>query len=50
MTIEEALRFTVSAGVIAPGSEQAAAFSKTGAESSEQAVALPMAEVEKKEE
>lgn len=30
MTIEEALRFTVSAGVIAPGTEHAAAFSKSG--------------------
>jgi uncharacterized membrane protein len=28
MTVEEALRFTVSAGVIAPGSEQAATLSK----------------------
>jgi uncharacterized membrane protein len=31
MTIEEALRFTVSAGVIAPGSERAAALSKAEA-------------------
>lgn len=30
MTVEEALRFTVSAGVIAPGTEQAASFPKVG--------------------
>jgi uncharacterized membrane protein len=50
MTIEEALRFTVSAGVIAPGSEHAAAFQKTGSENSGPTVALPMAEDKEKEE
>jgi uncharacterized membrane protein len=50
MTIEEALRFTVSAGVIAPGSEHAAALPMAEAENSERAAALPMAEAEKKEE
>jgi len=48
MTIEEALRFTVSAGVIAPGSERAAILSKS--EAIKHTAALPKAEAENKEE
>jgi len=48
MTIEEALRFTVSAGVIAPGSERAAALLK--AEAINHTTALPKAEAKNIEE
>jgi len=48
MTIEEALRFTVSAGVIAPGRERAAALPM--AEAINHTAALPKAEAENKEE
>jgi uncharacterized membrane protein len=48
MTIEEALRFTVSAGVIAPGSEHIAVLPK--AEAINHTAALPKAEAENKEE
>jgi uncharacterized membrane protein len=48
MTVEEALRFTVSAGVIAPSRARAAALSK--AEAINNAAALPKAEAVKIEE
>ena len=48
MTIEEALRFTVSAGVIAPDRERAAALPM--AEAINNTAALPKAEAENKEE